>query len=132
MRHEDDPMSSGSTDRNLAFLSVGVIWVGIRPGQRVEENRCRIVKGYAVLLEIGLRRVPLLHHRFSLPQRNRRTSSLLPRTRSFSASASETNARGGIPCSAAADLACLKSASGISRVVFIHRPYPIFMGVGGI
>ena len=72
MRHEDDPMPSGATDCNLAFLFAGVIWVGIRQGQGIEENRRRIVKGYAVLLEIGLglRRMPLIDHRFSLPQRS--------------------------------------------------------------
>jgi hypothetical protein len=51
MRHEDDPMSGGATDRDLPFL---VIRVGIRQGQWVEENRRRVVKGHAVLLEIGL------------------------------------------------------------------------------
>ena len=72
MRHEDDPMSSGSTDRDLPFLSAGVIWVGIRQGQWVKENCRRVVKGHTVLLEIGLglRRMPLIDYRFSLPQRS--------------------------------------------------------------
>ena len=38
------------------------------------------------------------------------------------------HSRNGIPCSAAADLARRKSASGISRVVFIQSDCPIFMG----
>ena len=72
MRHEDDPMSGGPTDRDLPFLSAGVIWVGIRQGQWVEENRRRIVRGYDMLLEsgLGLRRVPLVDHRFRLAQRS--------------------------------------------------------------
>ena len=43
-------------------------------------------------------------------------------------SAFDANSRRGIPCVAAADLACLKSAPGVSRTVFIRRHHPVFMG----
>ncbi len=81
MRYEDDLMSGGVTNRDLAFLSAGVMWIGKRQSQRVEEDRRRLIEGYAVLLDVGLclPRIPLIDHMFSLPQRNRWTSPLFSR-----------------------------------------------------
>jgi len=52
----------------------------------------------------------------------------IPVRANCSVSASDTNFRSGIPCSAAANFARLKSSSGISKVVFIKRHWPIFIG----
>ena len=75
MRHEDDLMSGGVTDRDLPFLSAGVKWIGKGQRQWIQEDRRRFVKGYAVLLEVGLclRRMPLVDHGFSLPQPSSQT-----------------------------------------------------------
>ena len=70
MRHEDNLMSGGVADRDLPFLSAEVKWIGKGQGQWVEENRRRVIKGYAVFLQIGvcLLRIPLIDHTFSLSQ----------------------------------------------------------------
>ena len=79
MRHEDDLMSGGVADRDLPFLSAGVKWIQKGQRQWAQEDRRRFIERYAVLLEVGfcLRRMPLVDHRFSLPQRSSRTGSFL-------------------------------------------------------
>src|ERR1035441_2539946 len=86
-------------------------------------NSCSMVR---LMLADSLRRLR------SLPNDLSHGLSLRPWTRNFSASASDTNSRNGIPCWAAADLARRKRASGISSVVFIYDDSPIFMGRIGV
>ena len=63
MRHEDDLMSGGVADRDLPSLS-SVIWIGKGQSQRVEEYRRRFVKGYPVVVNVGLclPSIPLIDH----------------------------------------------------------------------
>jgi len=70
MRYEDDAMAAAVTNRDLPFLSTGLIGIRKRQGQWVEENRRRLVERYAVLLKVGLglRCIPLIDHSLSLPQ----------------------------------------------------------------
>ena len=64
MRHEDNLMSGGITYRDLPFSPTGAIWIEEHQGQRIEEYRYFLIKGYVVFLNIGLglRRVPLIDH----------------------------------------------------------------------
>ena len=70
MRHKDDSMAGRVTDRDLPFLTAGVIRIGKGQSQWVEEDRCSVIEGYAVLVEVGLclRRIPLIDQTSSLPQ----------------------------------------------------------------
>ena len=79
MRHENDLMSGGEADRNLPFLSTGMIRIGKGQSQRVEEHRRRLIKRYSVVVNVGLclPRIPLIDHQFSLPQGSSRTSPVL-------------------------------------------------------
>ena len=80
MRHENNLASGRITDRDLPFLFAGVVWIEKRQGQWIEEDRHCVLKRYVVFLYIGLGlgRIPLIDHRFSLPHRINRTTSELP------------------------------------------------------
>src|SRR5664280_3290991 len=73
MRYKDDPMADGIPDCDLPRLSSRMIRIGKRPGQRVEEDRRCLFKGYTGLVGIGfcLRRIPLVDHPLSLAQPGR-------------------------------------------------------------
>ena len=66
-------MPDGVPDRDLPRLSSRVIRIGKRPGERVEEYRRCLFKGYTVLVGVGfcLRSIPLVDHRLSLAQPDR-------------------------------------------------------------
>jgi len=53
MRHENNLMSRSMTDCDLAFLPARVMRIRKGQGQWVEKNRCCILAGYAVLVQVG-------------------------------------------------------------------------------
>ena len=75
MRHEYDPIPGGMADGDLPFLVAGVIWIGKRQSQRVEENRCCFLERDTMLPPVGLclLAISLIDHSLSLPQRARKS-----------------------------------------------------------
>jgi len=62
--HEEHSLPRGTADRDLALFHLGVIGIPERKRRRVEEHRCRLLEGDAMLL--GVRRsldwIPLVRH----------------------------------------------------------------------